>query len=47
MCDVALEMCHEAAESHLRCTAVGTVLDDANEELDILHDRFTNEVAPR
>jgi phosphate transport system protein len=45
MSDVALEMWHEAAESYARRTAVGTVLDEADEELDILHERLTTEVA--
>ena len=45
MSDVALEMWHEAAESYTRGTAAGTLLDEADEELDILRDRLTKEVA--
>ena len=45
MSDVALEMWHEAAESYTRRTAAGTLLDEADEELDILRDRLTKEVA--
>jgi phosphate transport system protein len=45
MSDVALKMWHEAAESYARGTAVGTALDEADEELDILHERLTHEVA--
>ena len=45
MSDVALEMWHEAANSYARRTAVGTSLDEADEELDILHGRLTSEVA--
>ena len=45
MSDVALEMWHEAAQSYLRRTAVSETLEEADEELDILHERLTNEVA--
>ena len=45
MSDVALEMWHEAAESYTLRTAAGTLLDEADEELDILRDRLTKEVA--
>jgi phosphate transport system protein len=45
MSDVALEMWHEAAESYSGRTAAGALLDEADEELDILHDRLTKEVA--
>ena len=45
MSDVALEMWHEAAQSYMRRTAVSAVLEEADEELDILHERLTNEVA--
>jgi phosphate transport system protein len=45
MSDVALNMWHEAAESYARGTAAGTALDEADEELDILHERLTDEVA--
>ncbi len=39
------EMWHEAAQSYMRCTAVSALLEEADEELDILHERLTNEVA--
>jgi phosphate transport system protein len=45
MSDVALEMWHQAAESYALRTAAGTLLDEADEELDILRDRLTKEVA--
>jgi phosphate transport system protein len=45
MSDLALEMWHEAANSYTRRTAAGTLLDEADEELDILRDRLTKEVA--
>jgi phosphate transport system protein len=45
MSDVALEMWHEAAESYTRSTRAGNLLDEADEELDILRDRLTKEVA--
>lgn len=45
MSDVAAEMWHEAAESYTRGTAAGTLLDEADEELDIFRDRLTKEVA--
>jgi phosphate transport system protein len=45
MSDVALEMWHEAAESYTHRTRAGTLLDEADEELDILRDRLTKEVA--
>jgi len=45
MSEVALEMWHETAESYARGTAVGNALDEADEELDILRDRLTQEVA--
>lgn len=45
MSDVALEMWREAAESYTRRTPAGTLLDQADEELDILRDRLTKEVA--
>jgi len=45
MSQVALQMWHETAASYARGTAVGNVLDEADEELDILRDRLTQEVA--
>jgi phosphate transport system protein len=45
MSEVALEMWHETAEGFARGTAVGNALDEADEELDILRDRLTSEVA--
>jgi phosphate transport system protein len=45
MSDVALEMWREAAESYTHRIPAGTHLDQADEELDILRDRLTKEVA--
>jgi phosphate transport system protein len=45
MSEVALEMWHETGEGFARGTAVGNALDEADEELDILRDRLTSEVA--
>ncbi len=45
MSDVALEMWHEAAQGYIRTSAVSAALEEADEELDILHERLTNEVA--
>ncbi len=45
MSEVALEMWREAAESYSHSTPAGTLLDEADEELDILRDRLTKEVA--
>ncbi len=45
MSEVALEMWRETAGSYLRQAAVGAALDEADEELDILHQRLTDEVA--
>ncbi len=45
MSDVALEMWHEAAESYICHRAAAVLLDEADEELDILRDRLTKEVA--
>jgi phosphate transport system protein len=45
MSEVALEMWREAAESYSCRTPAGTLLDEADEELDILRDRLTKEVA--
>jgi phosphate transport system protein len=45
MSDVALEMWREVAASYVTRTAAGTSLDEADEELDILLERLTSEVA--
>jgi len=45
MSEVALEMWGVAAQSYARRTAAGRALDEADEELDILHHRLTEEVA--
>jgi phosphate transport system protein len=45
MSDVALEMWHEAASSYVRSKDVGAALNQADEELDILSRRLTNEVS--
>ncbi len=45
MSDVALEMWREVAEAYANRTAAGVALDEADEELDILLERLTVEVA--
>ncbi|HTV10988.1 MAG TPA: PhoU domain-containing protein [Acidimicrobiales bacterium] len=45
MSDVALEMWHEAAGSYVRATDAGDSLNQADEELDILTRRLTDEVS--
>lgn len=45
MSEVALEMWREAAESYSRGGTASRPLEEADEELDILRDRLTNEVA--
>jgi phosphate transport system protein len=45
MSDVALEMWEAAAAAYEDHSAQGVMLDDADEELDILRDRLTTEVA--
>lgn len=45
MSEVALEIWRETAESYVRHTSVGDALDEADEELDILLERLTTEVA--
>jgi phosphate transport system protein len=45
MSDVALEMWREATESYVTRTGAGTALDEADDELDILLERLTGEVA--
>jgi len=45
MSDVALEMWKAAADAYEDHSAQGIVLDDADEEIDILRDRLTAEVA--
>jgi phosphate transport system protein len=45
MSEVALEMWRDVAEAYVHRAAVGASLDEADEELDILHERLTGEVA--
>ena len=45
MSDVALEMWHDAAHSYLGPVLAASELDEADEELDILLERLTDEVA--
>lgn len=45
MSEVAIEMWREVAEGYLSRSVLGSSLDEADEELDILHERLTNEVA--
>lgn len=45
MSDVALEMWRATAVAYKRRSAEGVVLDETDEEIDILHDRLTVEVA--
>jgi phosphate transport system protein len=45
MSDVALEMWREVTTSYVSRTAAGIALDEDDEELDILLERLTNEVA--
>jgi phosphate transport system protein len=45
MSDVALEMWRDVAQAYRARTPAGTDLDEADEELDILHERLTDEVA--
>jgi phosphate transport system protein len=45
MSDVALEMWREVSASYVTRTAAGAALDEADEELDILLERLTSEVA--
>jgi phosphate transport system protein len=45
MSEVALEMWREAASAYVDRTAQGRNLDEADEEMDILHDRLTAEVS--
>jgi phosphate transport system protein len=45
MSDVGLEMWRSVAASYLARSAAGTALDEADEELDILLERLTSEVA--
>jgi len=44
MSEVALEMWSEAASAYMDRTAQGTLLTEADEEMDILHERLTAEV---
>jgi phosphate transport system protein len=45
MSEVALEMWRAATESYVNHTAAWAALDEADDELDILNERLTNEVA--
>lgn len=45
MSEVALDMWRQAAAAYLHRQAAGGALDEADEELDILHGRLTQEVA--
>jgi phosphate transport system protein len=45
MSEVAIDMWREAATAYAHRTARGNVLDEADEEMDILHVRLTDEVA--
>ena len=45
MSEVALDMWRQATDSYVSRTAFATALEEADEELDILHDRLTSEVA--
>ncbi|MCU1493605.1 MAG: phosphate uptake regulator, PhoU [Acidimicrobiaceae bacterium] len=44
MSEVALEMWRAAAEAYVERSSQGVALDDADEEMDILHDRLTREI---
>ena len=45
MAEVALDMWRTAADAYADQTSQGPVLEEADEEMDILHDRLTREVA--
>jgi phosphate transport system protein len=45
MSEVALSMWNMAAHAYAQHAAQGVELDEADEELDVLHERLTNEVA--
>jgi phosphate transport system protein len=45
MSEVALEMWHAVADAYVERSSKGVALDDADEEMDILHDRLTREIA--
>jgi phosphate transport system protein len=45
MSEVALDMWNTAAAAYAEGAAQGVELDEADEELDVLHDRLSNEVA--
>jgi phosphate transport system protein len=45
MADVAIEMWQVVADAYCDRQAVAEALEEADEELDVLHDRLTNEVA--
>jgi len=45
MAEVALEMWRDAADAYVDRTAQAMALREADEEIDLLHDRLTNEIA--
>jgi phosphate transport system protein len=45
MAEVALEMWHDAADAYGDSAAQAAALEEADEEIDILHDRLTKEIA--
>jgi phosphate transport system protein len=45
MSEVALDMWNQAAKAYAQGTVQYLELDDADEEIDVLHERLTNEVA--
>jgi phosphate transport system protein len=45
MAEVALEMWHDAADAYGDSSAQATALEEADEEIDILHARLTKEIA--
>ena len=45
MAEVALEMWHDAADAYVDGAAIADQLSEADEEIDILHERLTREIA--
>jgi phosphate transport system protein len=45
MAEVALEMWHDAADAYGDSAAQAAALEEADEEIDILHERLTKEIA--
>jgi phosphate transport system protein len=45
MSEVALDMWNQAAQAYVQGSAPSFDLDEADEEIDVLHERLTNEVA--